>query len=567
MADLPAGFVLDKPATALPPGFVLDGAQNRDLYSTNPAEGMSGTAKFLSGAGKAMTDIGRGAGQLLREGIETIAPPEQTISGLVSGQRPSSFADTLGLPTQQDIDLSKQRDAPLMETGAGTAGNITGAVATALPAMLIPGANSVAGAATLGTIQGALMPTATGESRTQNMAFGGVGGAGGQLAAKGLSRALNPQTIASVKKIIDAGVVPTPGQILGGAWAKLESAAQSIPFVGQGIKNAKTRAIHQFNNAVINKALAPIGETVKDVGHEGMIRARDAVGKAYDTAIDLVPIVDFGTKVPPTALAVPGQLAPANTFWSTIDNIKNMGQTLKPEYSKQLDSIIEKELVNKITPAGTLSGESAKTVQSEIARTARDFRRGNPSRDDLQIANALDAVSDAIKGQVAQANPVAAEMIKRADAAHAMLLRVERAAQGQGAPDGIFTPAQFGNAVKAMDTSLRKTAVGQGRALMQDMSTAGREVLGDSLPNSGTADRIMSAGAIGSLGTGALLAHPLPLMGALAARGAYTDPAQKVLASLLTQRSGGMRAAGDLVRLGAPAAGLTGIQGLLNVDE
>jgi len=207
----------------------------------------------------------------------------------------------------------------LMNTGAGTAGAITGGIAATLPAMLIPGVNTMAGATALGGAMGALSPTATGEGRLQNVAAGAAGGAGGQALAMGISRALNPQTIASVKKVMDAGVVPTPGQILGGAWAKMESAAQSIPFVGQGIKDAKTRAIHQFNNSVINKALAPIGESIKDVGHEGMIRARDAVSKAYETAIDLVPIVDFGPKVPPTSLAVPGQLAPANNFWSAAE--------------------------------------------------------------------------------------------------------------------------------------------------------------------------------------------------------------------------------------------------------
>lgn len=69
----------------------------------NPTEGMSGTQKFLAGAGKGMTDLARGVGQLT------------------------------GLVDQQSIDDSRRRDAALMDTGAGLAGNITGTVAALAP--------------------------------------------------------------------------------------------------------------------------------------------------------------------------------------------------------------------------------------------------------------------------------------------------------------------------------------------------------------------------------------------------------------------------------------------------
>lgn len=509
--------------------------QVNDLYSADPTEGMGAVSKFFAGAGKAFTDLGRGAAQLF------------------------------GADNQQAIDEAAARDAPLMETGAGIAGNIAGGVAASLPLMAIPGANTVAGAAGVGALTGALQPVESGQDRGGNILAGAAGGAAGQGVLTGVSKMLNPAIRDSVKKIIEGGVTPTPGQILGGGWAKLESAAESIPFVGEGIKGAKTRAIKEFNTSVINKALAPIGATVKDVGHEGMTRARDAVEKAYDTAIDLVPLVDFGPQSAGTAVANVGESAAPN-FWSNIAKIKEMGSTLKPEYSKQLDSIIQKDLIDKITPAGTLSGESAMTAKNEFARNARNFRKGNPGRDDLQIADALDAVKQEILGKISEMDPTAREIIRKADASHAMLMRVERAAQMQGAPDGVFTPAQFGNAVRALDPSLRKKAVGQGKALMQDIATSARDVLGEKLPSSGTSERLLSAGALGGLTTGALFAHPAPLVGGLAARGAYTEPAQKILAALLTERPDALREAGDLVRLAAPAGGLVGVQGVLNAE-
>lgn len=137
----------------------------------DPTEGMSGTEKFLAGAGKAFTDIGRGTGQIARSIL------------------PKSVSDTLGLPTQAQIDEARRLDAPLMKTSAGTAGAITGGVATALPTMLIPGANTVTGAALTGAAMGALQPTTENESRAKNALVGGLLGGGTVLAGRAVKAA------------------------------------------------------------------------------------------------------------------------------------------------------------------------------------------------------------------------------------------------------------------------------------------------------------------------------------------------------------------------------------------
>lgn len=73
----------------------------------DPTEGMSGTDKFLAGAGKAMVDVGRGVRQYL--------------------------PNSMGGLSNDDIAEARRLDAPLMKTGAGTAGNIVGNVAMAAP--------------------------------------------------------------------------------------------------------------------------------------------------------------------------------------------------------------------------------------------------------------------------------------------------------------------------------------------------------------------------------------------------------------------------------------------------
>lgn len=113
----------------------------------DPTEGMSGGQKFLAGVGKAMTDVGRGAGQML------------------------------GLVSREDVARSRALDAPLMRTGAGMVGNIAGNVATMAPAALIPGANTMLGASAIGAASGFLQPsTSTGETAS-NLTIGGIAGA------------------------------------------------------------------------------------------------------------------------------------------------------------------------------------------------------------------------------------------------------------------------------------------------------------------------------------------------------------------------------------------------------
>lgn len=158
----------------------------------DPTEGMSGLEKFLAGTGKAFVDIGRGAGQLAGDAAEAFG-----------ADRPS------WAPTQADIDEARRLDAPLMKTGAGVAGNVVGNVAALAPAALVPGANTIAGGATLGALTGAIQPVSSAESRSGNMALGGI--AGGALPA--VTRGVKVAKAALVDPFTDAG----RNRIVGGA--------------------------------------------------------------------------------------------------------------------------------------------------------------------------------------------------------------------------------------------------------------------------------------------------------------------------------------------------------------
>lgn len=139
-----------------------------DRMKYDPTADMSTTKRTLAGVGKAFADMGRGAGQLVRKVM------------------PDAAADAIGLPTQSDIDEAKALDKSLMATTAGSVGNVIGNVAAAIPSVLVPGAQTLGGAAVMGTAQGFLQPVASDDSRLKNTMLGGAAGAGGVAAGRAL---------------------------------------------------------------------------------------------------------------------------------------------------------------------------------------------------------------------------------------------------------------------------------------------------------------------------------------------------------------------------------------------
>ncbi len=129
------------------------------IREADPTNGMSTTERARAGAGKAISDLGTGVRSMLPAAIGGTKPGE--------------------------VDQMRREDAPLMATTAGRIGNAGGAIATALPAAIIPGANTVAGAGAVGALYGALQPAESLAERGGNALEGGLtaGGVTGAVRA------------------------------------------------------------------------------------------------------------------------------------------------------------------------------------------------------------------------------------------------------------------------------------------------------------------------------------------------------------------------------------------------
>lgn len=495
---------------------------------SDPTEGMGFGELMAAGAGKAVVDTGRGIGQLLRHAM------------------PDSWADKAGLPTQADIDESKRLDAPLMETAAGLAGNVGGNVGM----MLLPGGvlksagtaanlpkvakagqllsapDTVRKGAAVGAGLAALQPTASDDNALAQIALGAGGGAIGAAVPNSLSRALSPKTRPEAKMLIDAGVTPTPGQILGGAFQRLEDGATSIPFVGDTIKGAQRRAVDDFNVAAYNRALNPIGSEFDHsvpIGHEGLAKVADEISTAYE---NLLPTL---------------KIRQDNQFNAEIGSLRNLAKNMPEAKAKQFENILHDSLLGRFAKGGGMRGETMQEANSKLGQEIRLYS-GSPDPDNRKLADALREAKSTFDNLVTRSNPDKADELKGINQAWANLARLEDAGSRIGAKDGVFSPAQLKSASRAADKTVRKRGTAQGKALLQDLAEAGQKTLGQTVPDSGTPFRV---GAMAPLGA-TYMASPDAAIAALAASGLYTKPGQSIAKWLLTDRTQGMRKAGKL---------------------
>jgi hypothetical protein len=493
----------------------------------DPTEGMSGGEKFLAGMGKAFVDTFHGGKQLGAEALNWINP------NLVSNQTVQQL--------RQQADETAQRDAPLMATGAGFAGNIAGNIAATAPLGMVAaparGASLLRLAATgagQGTVAGAIAPVGVNDSRTAHMLAGSAAGAVLAPSITALGRAISPSVRPEVQMLQDAGIQPTPGQILGGAAAQTEGRLTSMPG-GSAITDAQARAVGQFNRAVYQRALDPIGETLPasvETGSAGVEHVQQAIGKVYKS---IEPLASFQEDQP---------------FMNDVNAIRSTLAQESPAAVQTFDNIVKNQITDKLTPEGIMTGKQWGDTRSSIAGLARNRMLGNATPDDRSLASALGDLNDAVNSSVARSSPAeVTAQLQKANAAWAQYKQIEKAAGMVGAMgrDNVFTPAQYLNAVRSGST-LSQRATGNG--LNTDFAQAAQDVLGQKYPDSGTAGRLLSGASLAA----AIPTKGLSLVPGLLANLGYSQPGQKLAGALLTARPAAAAPVGNLfMRLGGYA--------------
>lgn len=436
----------------------------------------------------------------------------------------------------QEDQLRVQSNRALADTPAGLTGAVAGNVGMlAVPGMgvqnaLTQGAARVvplalartAGAAGAGgAVAAATNPVLQGESELTNAGIGAAGGAVGDAIPRVLGRAVHPiRQSAPVRALLDEGIVPTPGQAAGGMVNRIENAIESLPVVGQIIKAAKNRAGDELNLAALRRA----NPQVAAIGRRGLEQADDLISRGYDDVLSRTNVrVDHALR-------------------QSLQNVPANGH-LTQEMERELGRVIQGRILARIPGGGVVPGELAKQIDSELGTIARSYGK---SQDGAQVAfaNTVRDLQTIWRGALANgASPADAAALRNLNGQFANMLRVERAMGSTAAREGVFSPAQLQMSVRALDPSRNHRQFAQGRALMQDLSDPAKQVLGDVVPDSGTAGRFLTSAAVTGAGADALFGSPGYLT-ALAA------------SPLLYSRAGSRYMLGDLIPGQARAASL-----------
>jgi len=298
----------------------------------------------------------------------------------------------------------------------------------------------------------------------------------------------------------DAGITPTIGQLLGGGYNRFEQGFASAPWLGDFARSARRDAMDQFIRSPLNTRLESIGSRLDPdtaTGSPAIAEGQTRLGEAYDAI------------TPHLTVTVDPQFA-----LTDLNRINGRARMLRPEQQGEFTNVFQNEVINRLTPGGVLDGVAFRAAESEIGRRAQDnIHSAIPA--DRELGRTLMDLQGSLRDLQMRSNPQHAEALQRIHDAYADFQRLQKAASYVGTDAGIATPNQLLRATRELDKSLDHRVFAAGQARMQDYAQQGKTLLGDTVPDSGTAFR--SAVVASPFVAGSALAHPLAMVGTGAA--------------------------------------------------
>lgn len=431
-------------------------------------------------------------------------------------------------------------------------GNIFNPANLAVAARL-PQAATLAGRIGVGALggaaSGAMAPVAEGDfwsEKGKQVAIGGAAGGALPVVTGGIARVVSPAASRNpnLQMLRQEGVTPTIGQTLGPTASKVEERLQSLPIMGDMISKARQGANVSFERATINRALKPIKQELPQglSGRDAVVYTENALKDQYDTILNNI-----------------GAIVPDSQFNNGVQNLQKMvNRLVVPKAEKAKFNAALADVQQSIDQNGVITSEAYKLLESSLGTDARKLASSQNVYEG-KIAPAVQQLRAELQDMLKRQAGQQADELKAVNSGWANFKRVQRAASSLGAEDGNFTPAQFQNAVRALDKSKDKGAFARGSALGQDIGDAGRTVLGNRVPNSGTPERMWLN--LGALGSGAI--SPAIPVGLLGGGALYTPLAQRALVGSVASRPAAAQPTADLLRALSPLTlGASGQLGL-----
>lgn len=275
---------------------------------------------------------------------------------------------------------------------------------------------------------------------------------------------------AAAKELLSRGVALTPGQAAGtgSAIKKVEELAASNPVASHFVVGAQRRALEDANMAAAQSVADVVQQRVKlgQPPREAIEQAREMIGKTYDEAL-------LNVSVPL-----------ANTANAMTDLLPTIAQRhpLIPEAElaragKYIDSRFRGLWDNGVRD---LTGTQIKQLDSEIGQHIRDLSRSTNAADKTAAPLWMDLQQEVRNRISATIPPEQSAQLNQANAAYRQLLALEKSLL-PGADT--FTPRRLRATLEKM--GIKNTDLNQ-------VANAMGETLPNTVPNSGTAERVIA---------------------------------------------------------------------------
>lgn len=473
-------------------------------------------------------------------------------------QEVGQVAKEIGGAPATGAEFVGQVASPLPVKGGAAAEKLVGA---------LPGAGKsvVARMGAQGAVQGALMPTVEpeldyGEMLSEKLKQAGTGAAFGAAAGKATQMALAPQVSEKMQMLKDMGMKYfTPGQLMadipvvGRGVRATEQALTSLPITGTMIRSGLETSAKDFNKAVANRILEPMGESVpKGVkpGEELISYVNQKITDAYDNITPQLSLGNIRYRDPNSASGFTTTLKVFNDKLGEVT--KSLPSSTELNLANTVRQEFERLIISPLLTKKSLTGEEFREAEKSLGKIAYDYMKDPKT---YRVGQALRDLQSEVRQELIYQNPKLAKELQGIHLAFRRHLPFERASGYLGAEGRVFSPAQLESGVRAETKGAGKFASGQGMLYPESQAALG--VMGKAMPTSGTAERMLTAGQAGKMmglgGTEAAAGYLAPeVLIPMATTGMLYNPlAMSLMTKLATSRPGALRQASPALEAAA----------------
>ena len=472
---------------------------------TKPEE-PSNTELFAKGLGKSVVDLGLGAKQVLDLPAQFLEKQFPAVS---------KFGKTMGFPTAEEsaaqtnraVEEERKASLPLMETFPGQAGYVVGNIgqmaagggllkgagtalnlarpATIGQAILNPATYGAAG--TVGAVQGVLQPTTSEESKVFNTLAGGAAGMAGLGIVNSLGRIAQPiqeqvGTIAknAVNTLREAGIPLDAAQATGSQLLARVKAALSDNPITVGAQSEFSNVQKQAYNKAIAKTM---GENVDAITPEVISNAQSRIGKVYEDVLQHVSIN-------PT---LSDKSKNVNSLFYNLNDIKNEASKVLTDEGqlKSLTANIDDVISAAQKNNGEISGPQYKNIKKILDKITMGT---DPAKADLRnyTREIRDSLNEALTVSADKAGRTdLVDKLKGANKEWGNMRKIEDVAIKSEYGD--ISPSKMYN---SLTTKGKRYSFYQDDPQLAKLASAGKIVLPEKTPNSGTVARLAAQGAL-----------------------------------------------------------------------